>query len=69
MKEIDGVIYNVKELQKYSFDEFRKLFPNYTDDKAKNIYFIVTGIKINEIIKEKKVKSEKKITEIKVEEE
>lgn len=68
MKKLDGVVYNDEEIKKISFDEFRKLFPNYTDDKAKNIYFIVTGIKIDEIIKEKKVKSEKKITEIKVEE-
>jgi hypothetical protein len=68
MKNINGTWYNVGEISRITFEEFRSINTNFTEDKAKNIYEQITGKKV---IKEKpiiEVKKEKKvITEVKAE--
>jgi hypothetical protein len=58
-KKINGTWYNVAAISGMTFEEFRPLCTG-TDDKAKNIYFEITG---KTVTTEKKTKSKSQSTD------
>jgi len=60
IKNINGIQYNVDAISQMTFEEFRSTCIGYSDERIKNIYFQITGEKVEEKPIKKAVKEEVK---------